>query len=220
MKSFFYRLPLILIFLGLSASAQDEVLTKQEAINLILENNLDIKVARNTRLIDENNADILNSGYLPSVTGNASGSIDKQNSEGVLANGDTRTAEGAETRRYSAAVNVNYTLFDGLGRYYNYKSFQERSEQSELEVRQTIENTILQLFTVYYEAARLTGNTSTLEQALENNLAASSLVNKTPSNGTVSPSETGIGSAAYVSVGNAMSQLQKYTQNKFLAILM
>ena len=167
MKSFFYRLPLILIFLGLSVNAQDEVLTKQEAINLILENNLDIKVARNTKLIDENNADILNAGYLPSVTGNASGSIDKQNSEGVLANGDTRRAEGAETRRYSAAVNVNYTLFDGLGRYYNYKSFQERSEQSELEVRQTIENTILQLFTVYYEAARLTENTSTLEQALE-----------------------------------------------------
>ena len=125
MKSFFYRLPLILIFLGLSASAQDEVLTKQEAINLILENNLDIKVARNTRLIDENNADILNSGYLPSVTGNASGSIDKQNSEGVLANGDTRTAQGAETRRYSAAVNVNYTLFDGLmiSRFFAMKNF-------------------------------------------------------------------------------------------------
>ncbi|NDV16869.1 TolC family protein [Muricauda sp. TY007] len=167
MKSIFYTVSLILLFFGPMANAQDQILTKQEAIDLILENNLDIKVARNTKLIDDNNADILNSGYLPSVTGNASGSIDKQNSEGVLGNGDTRTAEGAETRRYSAAVNVNYTLFDGLGRYYNYKSFQERSEQSELEVRQTIENTILQLFTVYYEAARLTENTATLEQALE-----------------------------------------------------
>ncbi|AEM69882.1 outer membrane efflux protein [Allomuricauda ruestringensis DSM 13258] len=167
MKSIFYTVSLILLFFGPMVNAQDQILTKQEAIDLILENNLDIKVARNTKLIDDNNADILNSGYLPSVTGNASGSIDKQNSEGVLGNGDTRTAEGAETRRYSAAVNVNYTLFDGLGRYYNYKSFQERSEQSELEVRQTIENTILQLFTVYYEAARLTENTATLEQALE-----------------------------------------------------
>ncbi len=152
---------------GPLANAQDQILTKEEAIDLILENNLDIQVARNTKLIDDNNASILNSGYLPSVTGSASGSIDKQDSEGVLADGSTRTAEGAETRRYNAAVNVNYTLFDGLGRYYNYKSFQERSQQSELEVRQTIENTILQLFTVYYEAARLTENTATLEQALE-----------------------------------------------------
>ena len=167
MRSFFYRLPLILLFFGSLAYAQEEVLTKEEAIDLVLENNLDIQVARNTKTIDENNAGILNSGYLPTVSGNASGSIDKQNSEGILANGDVRSAEGAETRRYSAAVNVNYTLFDGLGRYYNYKSFQERSEQSELEVRQTIETTILQLFTVYYEAARLTENTNTLEQALE-----------------------------------------------------
>ncbi|MEY8781988.1 TolC family protein [Allomuricauda sp. XS_ASV26] len=167
MKSIFYTLFLTLFLSGPLAMAQDQLLTKEEAIDLVLENNLDIQVARNTKQIDDNNADILNSGYLPSVTGNASGSIDKQDSEGVLANGDTRTAEGAETRRYSAAVNVNYTLFDGLGRYYNYKNFKERSQQSELEVRQTIETTILQLFTVYYEAARLTENTNTLEQALE-----------------------------------------------------
>ncbi|USD26171.1 TolC family protein [Flagellimonas marinaquae] len=167
MKSIFYTLFLTLSLSGPLAMAQDQLLTKEEAIDLVLENNLDIQVARNTKQIGDNNADILNSGYLPSVTGNASGSIDKQDSEGVLANGDTRTAEGAETRRYSAAVNVNYTLFDGLGRYYNYKNFKERSQQSELEVRQTIETTILQLFTVYYEAARLTENTNTLEQALE-----------------------------------------------------
>ena len=167
MKSIFYTLFLTLFLSGPLAMAQNQLLTKDEAIDLVLENNLDIQVARNTKQIDDNNADILNSGYLPSVTGNASGSIDKQDSEGVLANGDTRTAEGAETRRYSAAVNVNYTLFDGLGRYYNYKNFKERSQQSELEVRQTIETTILQLFTVYYEAARLTENTNTLEQALE-----------------------------------------------------
>ena len=116
MKSIFYTLFLILLFFAPLAHAQDQVLSKEEAIEMVLEGNLDIQVARNTKVIDDNNADILNSGYLPSVTGNASGSIDKQNSEGVLANGDTRTAEGAETRRYSASVNVNYTLFDGLGR--------------------------------------------------------------------------------------------------------
>nr|WP_297785538.1 TolC family protein [uncultured Allomuricauda sp.] len=165
MKSIFYTLFLILL-VGPLANAQDQMLTKEEAIDLVLENNLDIQVARNTKLIDDNNADILNSGYLPSVTGNASGSIDKQNSEAII-RGESLSANGVENRRYNAAVNVNYTLFDGLGRYYTYKSFQERSEQSELEVRQAIENTILQLFTVYYEAARLTENTNTLEQALE-----------------------------------------------------
>ena len=158
---------LLFFIFGLYVHAQDQVLSKEEAIDMVLENNLSIQVAKNAKLIGDNNANILNSGYLPTVTANAGGSIDKQNSEGVLANGDTRTAEGAETRRYNASVNVNYVLFDGLGRHYNYKSFQERSQQTELQVRQTIENTILQLFTVYYEVARLTENTHTLEQAME-----------------------------------------------------
>ena len=61
MRSIFYTIPLILLFFGPLANAQDELLTKEEAIDLVLENNLDIQVARNTKLIDENNANILNS---------------------------------------------------------------------------------------------------------------------------------------------------------------
>ncbi len=167
MRSTFYILSLVFLTQIYVAQAQDKLLSKEEAIALALEQNLGIRVAKNTQKINENNASILNSGYLPTVTANAGGSIDRQNTEGQFASGDSRTAEGVETRRYNAAVNVNYTLFDGLNRHYSYKSFQERSKQSELEVRQTIENTILQLFSVYYEAARLTENTKNLEQALE-----------------------------------------------------
>ena len=151
--------------LGISYG-QEPILSKEEAIALTLENNLGIRLSKNIRSIDENNADILNSGYLPTVSANAGGSIDRQNSEGQLANGDIRSAEGAETRRYNASLNVNYILFDGLGRLWDYRRFQERSQQSELEVRQTIELTLLQLFSVYYEVARLEENTAFLSQAL------------------------------------------------------
>lgn len=153
--------------LGLSqAWAQQPLLSTEEAVALTLENNLGIKVSNNQREVDANNAGMLNSGYLPTVSSTAGGSIDRQNSEGKLANGDTRTAEGAETRRYNASVSVNYVLFDGLGRWYDYKRFQERSRQSELEVRQTIEVTLLQLFSVYYEVARIEENVLNLRQAL------------------------------------------------------
>jgi len=142
------------------------ILSKEEAIAYTLENNLGIQVSENLREIDQNNADILNSGLLPTVSGLAGGSINRENTEGQLANGETRTADGVETRRYNASLNMNYVLFDGLGRYYNYKAFQELSDQSELEVRQTIETTLLQLFSVYYEVARLEENTTNLQEAL------------------------------------------------------
>ena len=165
MKSIFSSLTFcVLLFVQIGNS--QETLSRDEAITLVLENNLGIQVARNTNAIDANNASILNSGYLPTISANGGGSIDRQNTEGVLVSGETRTADGVETRRYNASLNVDYVLFDGLGRFYDYKSFKERNKQSELEVRQTIETTILQLFSVYYEAARLTENTNNLEQAL------------------------------------------------------
>ncbi|MCO5725740.1 TolC family protein [Robiginitalea marina] len=154
-------------FTGLLLSyGQEPILSREEAVAQALENNLGIQVSENLRDIDENNASLLNSGYLPTLSANGGGSIDRQNTEGQLANGDIREAIGAETRRYNASLNLNYVLFDGLGRYYDYKRFQERSKQSELEVRQTIEITLLQLFSVYYEVARLEENTANLREAL------------------------------------------------------
>lgn len=150
----------------LAIQPEEPVLSKEEAIALTLENNLGIQVSENLREIDANNASVLNSGFLPTVTGLAGGTINRENTEGQLANGETRRADGVETRRYNASLNMNYVLFDGLGRLYNYKAFQELSAQSELEVRQTIEITLLQLFSVYYEVARLEENTTNLREAL------------------------------------------------------
>jgi outer membrane protein TolC len=149
-----------------SILGQQQLLPSSDAVAIALENNLGIQISENQREVDANNAGILNSGYLPSVAASGAGSIDRQNSVGQLANGDTRSADGAETRRYSASVSLNYVLFDGMGRMYDYKRFQERSRQSELEVRQTIEVTLLQLFSVYYEVARLEENSANLTQAL------------------------------------------------------
>lgn len=154
-----------LFFLSLALNAQT-MLTAEEAMKLALEHNYGIKIAKNIVEVADNNQGVLNSGYLPSLTGNAGASIDRQNAEGQLANGDVRTAEGAETRRYNASVNLNYTLFDGLGRLYNYKRLKEQYQLSELEARQTIETTLLQLFTIYYTVAQLSENTKLLEETI------------------------------------------------------
>ncbi|WP_179008703.1 TolC family protein [Winogradskyella forsetii] len=154
-----------LFFFGILATAQ-EVLSTEEAVKLALEHNYGIKIATNTVEVADNNKDVLNSGYLPTLTGNAGASLDVQNSEGQLANGETRVAEGAETRRYNASINLNYTLFDGLGRLYNYRRLKEQYQLSELEARETIETTMLQLFSVYYTVAQLTENEDVLEETL------------------------------------------------------
>jgi len=82
--------------------------------------------------------------------------------------GESNSITGAETTRYNASVNFNYVLFDGLGRFWNYKSLKEEYNLSSLQARETIELTLLQLFTVYYEVARLTENEQVLKQTYGN----------------------------------------------------
>jgi len=60
--------------------AQDAMLSKEEAVVKALENNFGIQVAKNNIEIAENNKSILNSGYLPSLVGNAGASYQRDDS--------------------------------------------------------------------------------------------------------------------------------------------
>lgn len=151
------------------------VLPKSNAVAIMLENNFGIKLANNNLEVAENNTDLLNSGYLPSVFFLGGANFDRTNTTvdfgGALnQDGTVRpdvVIDGAETTRYNASINMDYLLFDGLGRYYNFKQLKEEYNLTELQARETIENTMLQLFSVYYEVARIEENLSVLEEALD-----------------------------------------------------
>lgn len=141
-----------------------EVLTPAEAVSLALENNYGIKLSNTDVEIAKNNASILNSGYLPTVTGSAGATYNRDNTEAEFADGRVTVLNGAESSRYNAGLDVNYVLFDGLGRSYNYKQLKNSEQLTELQARETIENTVLQLFTVYYNVAELAENFNAIYQ--------------------------------------------------------
>lgn len=151
-KIFTSILLLIIYKLGFS----QEILTKDTAVALALENNYGIKVANNNVLRAKNNSSIYNSNYLPRVSANAGANYNNSNYDTEFQDGSTSTRNHAAYNSYNASLAVNYTLFDGFGRSYNYKILKETHELSQLEARQIIENTLLQLFISYYEVARLT----------------------------------------------------------------
>jgi len=154
------------VFFGIFTQAQN-VLSQEEAVKIALENNYDIKIANNAVEVASNNTSILNSGYLPTLTGNASAAYNLDNTEAEFSNGNSTVLNGAESDRYNASLNLNYTIFDGFGRRYNYKTLKEQYQLSALQARETIENTIIQLFSVYYNAAQLSENLSALEETLK-----------------------------------------------------
>ena len=145
-----------------------ELLTKDQAVQRALEENLGVQVALNNVDIAKNNRSLLNSRFLPTINGAAGASQDINDQTATFQDGTTRTVDAAETTRYNASVNVNYSLFDGFGRWYNYKRLKEEYNLSELQARETIESTLLQLFTVYFEVARLSENITVLEDTYAN----------------------------------------------------
>jgi outer membrane protein TolC len=164
-------------YIGLLSSAVfgQEVLGKQQAIALALEQNFGILMSKNNLEIANNNKSIFNSGYLPILSSNAGANYNGANSTiafpgQYLEDGSPRPnliIADAESQRYNAGVNLNYTLFDGLGRMYTYKGLKEQYALSELQLRTTIEQTILQLFSVYYRVAQLSESEQIYKKALE-----------------------------------------------------
>jgi outer membrane protein TolC len=143
-----------------------EILTKKEALKITLENNFGIKIANNNIEIAKNNSSIYNSGFLPTASISSGANFRRDNQTINRQDGTSISIDDAETKSYNASVNVNYIIFDGLGRKYNYQQLKETYNLSELQAKQTIENTYLQLFTTYFQIARLSENKANLTEAL------------------------------------------------------
>ena len=152
----------LLVFTGL-AQVQ---LSKQEAVEITLKNNFDIQVVNNNLKAAKNSSSIYNSGYLPALIANGGANYINRENENTFEDGSVQN-NTSKTKGYNASVGVNYLLFDGLGRMYNYKKLQELYNLSEIQVRQVIENTLLQLLASYYDVARLTENQINQETSLD-----------------------------------------------------
>jgi len=156
-----YKSKLLIFIIGILfsgiAMAQD-MLVKTDAVEIALENNYNIKIARNNVDLASNNASVFNSGYLPSLQGSAGVNYSSGSSRAEMQDGSVRETSSAQSTAYNSSLGLNYTLFDGLGRKYNYARQKEFYSISELQMRRVIELNILDIFRVYYDVARLTTN--------------------------------------------------------------
>ena len=157
---------LLVGFLYTLQGISQEILTKKEALEITLENNFGIKIANNNLEVANNNKSIYNTGFLPTATVTSGANYSNNNQTNTPQTGAATSTTGAVTKSYNASIGLNYTLFDGLGRKYNYQQLKETYNLTELQARETIENTYLQLFTAYFQIARLSENKTNLDEAL------------------------------------------------------
>ncbi len=157
----------VLLIIFPSFLFSQNTLTWKAAVRATMENNYGIRVAKNQVEVAENNTDRGANGYLPTVnlsagpTANFGGATQKFN-------GPINDVEitNAFSWGANATAGASYMLFD-KSRDYSLDQLKEVVDLSNLQLRQTIEGSLLQVFSSYYEVARLTENLTVLEQSLE-----------------------------------------------------
>ncbi len=132
-----------------------EVLTAEEAVRLAVERNYGIRLAR----LDAKGAELLNTpglaGMLPNLDAVGAYTIDNSSTKQTFFSGEVREADNADARVLDAAVQLNWTVFDGLTMF----ATKDRLEALELigqtQLRQRIEATVYEVLSTYYQLVQL-----------------------------------------------------------------
>ena len=150
----------IQLFIGLLLFGQGvlaQEVNLNDAIAIALERNYDVQVASYSYEIEQNNSEIGNAGFLPSVFLQANGSYSNQNTELTFASPEQPgiSQDGAATISYGASANLEYVLFNGGRRIHFSNQLQSLSEDARLRQRLSMENTTLQVSNRFLDALRL-----------------------------------------------------------------
>jgi outer membrane protein TolC len=158
---------LITTFSGNPVIAQ-ELLPLDEAIQIGVENNFGLEIARNLLEQSENNQTLGNAGFLPLVSASASRNESIEDSE-FNAGGESRTTEGARSTSENAAINAEWTVFDGLGMFRSYNRLGKLAELSDKDLQLSVENLIANITLAYFDIVRIEQQL----RVLENNISVS-----------------------------------------------
>lgn len=144
---------LLLALAGKATVAQDS-LTVEQAVAYALQNNYDILLSRNDSAIAAINYQYRNAAFLPRV--NATGTYIKNNNnqEQTLADGSKRERNGILTNNLNAAINLNWTVFDGFRMFLVRDQLDIAVEQGNLVVKTAIINTVAGVINTYYDIVR------------------------------------------------------------------
>ncbi|MBK8504137.1 MAG: TolC family protein [Saprospiraceae bacterium] len=177
-----------LLFISFWIQAQP-ILTLDDAIKIGVQNNFQIQILQSNEQIAINNNNPANADFLPRVSTTGSYSLSNNNTQQEFFNGDSRSASGAGSRNARAAVDANWTIFDGFRR-------EAIKEELQLDERRATEITqaevlalIEQIQLAYFELGQLQKEMALTVNSIELNQAILTLALQKQRIGTASEAE-------------------------------
>ncbi len=143
-----------------------ELLSPKDAAALVSKQNREVMIATNAVDVAENSSSIQANGYLPTLGVNAGANYNLDNGETEFQDGRVTSLQGAASNSFNAAVNLDYTVFDGFNRKNSINRARDNYLNISLQARATLERSLLEMFRNYYEVARLSENAVNLKSSL------------------------------------------------------
>ena len=143
-----------------------EVLTAQEAIAIALENNYDIKIAKNDLKIDEHNVSLANAGILPSLEGTFNQNNNLQYLKQERTDGTIQEQDNAKNNSMNYGVNLGWTIFDGFRMFARYDQLKELEKLGETELKLMVYTRVSDVLTTYYDLVQQQQMLQSLDTAI------------------------------------------------------
>lgn len=150
----FFQSILILFSIFISESFSQQLLSLQDAVKIALENNFSVKIAKNKSIIAENNTNIGNAGFLPTVDATGSYSKSQSNTKQEYFDGRTIDRTGAKSTNLSAGISLNWTVFDGFEMFGTLDLLKELNGIGKASYKSEIENNVADVIDNYYNLIR------------------------------------------------------------------
>jgi len=150
-----YIIVQLLLCLGLSAVAQNQpvTFTLDQVIELALKENFDIRVARISSEIAQNNNTLGNAGFMPLITASSLYDVSIQNTEQAFINGTSQEVDGARRDNFNMGVNGSWTLFDGTRMFVAKNRLQNQAAQQYMVYKLEVDNRMAEVMRFFYLTA-------------------------------------------------------------------
>jgi outer membrane protein len=144
----------IILFAG-ALQAQDSSMTAREAVDIALQNNLRIQIAKSDQDIARINNNWGNAGKWPTVGANIGNTFSMQNLNQTLANGTEINRNGVTTDVTNANIVANWRIYNGMRVRATKERFEELEKVGNIQLQQQITQVSFDVLIAYYNIVRL-----------------------------------------------------------------
>lgn len=142
------------------------MLSLEDAVKIALENNYEIKIAKNDLKISQTNVSAGNAGMLPTAAATISQNNNLQNLSQTRSDGTTTSLDNGKSNSLNYGVGLGWTIFDGFKMFAKKEQLEQLEKLGETQLKLTIITKISDVQAAYFDLVQQQQQLSALDTTI------------------------------------------------------